>query len=234
MDLSIIIPSLNEETNIISCLQSIAAQAPHGFNAIEIIVVDGGSSDSTCQKVTQFAGERSPKIMLLNSQAGRSKQMNAGAKKATGDVFLFLHADSTLSEKALFYLHTELNAAKENCDYGYFRLAFDSSHPLSAIYSEATKINSIFLHYGDCGIFTKRAFFDLLGGFTDIVLMEDLDFLLKARAKSDPLLIREATVKTSARRFQSNGFLWQQLKNIGLVTLFMAGFDPAFLKKLYT
>ncbi len=233
MTLSIIIPMLNEETRIEACLQSINTQMQHGFKQVEILVSDGGSTDKSLALVERFRfKDPETKLKVIHSKPGRSKQMNLGAEKSTGDLLLFLHSDSEFSPNALQALTKSLKTDKSQ--YGYFCLAFDSTNPLSRLYAEATKINSIFLHYGDCGIFSTRTFFWVVGGFPDIVLMEDLEFLMRARLKSDPMLVKDASVKTSARRFESNGYLWQQLKNTGLVTLYMFGVDPSILKKLYT
>ena len=233
MKLSIIIPTLNEESYIIHCLDSIVSQNDHGFETTEVIVVDGGSSDNTLKKLASFNPSKTIQpIQVLESEPGRAVQMNVGARLAKGEVLLFLHADSQLTHSALYWLYQ--NMQLNTADYGYFRLSFQNSNILGDLYAEATRINSIFFHYGDCGIFSKQDFFFDLGAFPEIDLMEDFEFLLRAVSRSEPLLIHEASVITSARRFHANGFLWQQLKNFGLVSLYMLGVDPAILKKLYT
>ncbi|NTV45836.1 MAG: transferase 2, rSAM/selenodomain-associated protein, partial [Chlorobiales bacterium] len=117
--------------------------------------------------------------------------------------------------------------------FGYFPMKFDSEHTLATIYSAATYINSIFLHFGDSGIFAKRDFFFELDMFPKLDFMEDVEFLTRARAKAEPVLVENAFVTTSARRFQKNGFLWQQCLNAGLISLYILGVDTALLKKLY-
>ena len=232
MKISVIVPVLNEATNILTALRSLTSQQIHGKTELEIIVVDGGSTDETLQLVRDFSQRegRFP-IRAFSAERGRARQMNFGAKQASGEVLLFLHADSQLSENAIHEAATALATAAE--DFGYFFMKFDSKNPLAELYSAFTLINSIFCHYGDSGIFARRAFFDKLGGFPEQDLMEDVEFLFRARAKSDPLLIKNAYVTTSARRFEKNGFLEQQTLNGVLLLLYFFGTDTATLKKLY-
>ncbi|NTW50360.1 MAG: glycosyltransferase family 2 protein [Chlorobiales bacterium] len=232
MTLSIIIPTLNESRFITGTLESIANQEDVDVATLEVIVVDGGSEDNTVRLVEEFR-DKNPmmKVCPLRSERGRAVQLNAGAKAAHGEIFLFLHGDTRLSPNALSELLMQLGNSKEQ--FGYFSMKMDSDHPLATIYGAATHINSILLHFGDCGIFARKAFFFETGLFPKLDLMEDVEFLMRARAKSEPLLVKNAFVRTSARRFQKNGFLWQQLLNAGLVGLYILGADTALLKKVY-
>lgn len=198
----------------------------------EVLIVDGGSTDQTTQKVEKFFETiDSLPVRVFASIRGRAVQMNCGAAFARGDVLLFLHADSTLSPNAI----SELVATLENpaVQYGYFPMNFSSNHPLAQLYAAATRINSILTHYGDSGIFARKEFFEKVGQFPEQELMEDVEFLFRARAISEPTLIRNAFVTTSARRFEKNGFLRQQLLNIYLVVQYIFGADVATLKAQY-
>lgn len=233
MTISIIIPTLNESEYITGTLQSIAEQCVTRDLAIEVIVVDGGSPDNTVALVEGFQHNNSAMQVrcIRSSERGRANQLNTGANTAKGEVFLFLHGDTRLSQSAISELLGQLDRTASK--FGYFPMNFDTDHPLASLYSAATEINSIFLHYGDSGIFARRDFFFELGMFPKLDMMEDVEFLMRARAKSEPLLVEKAFVTTSARRFQKNGFLWQQCLNAGLVTLYLLGVDTALLKKLY-
>jgi rSAM/selenodomain-associated transferase 2 len=230
--LSVILPTLNEENFITKTLQSIAQQElPNGVS-LELLIVDGGSSDLTCEKVISFfdSNDTLP-VRMFRSVRGRAVQLNCGADFATGDALLFLHADTTLSTNALAELARVMQ--DEHVQYGYFAMNFDDPHPLAMLYSAATRLNSILTHYGDSGIFARRTFFEAIGRFPEQEFMEDVEFLLRARAVAEPTLIASATVTTSARRFKKNGFLSQQLLNAYLIARYILGADVHELKKRY-
>lgn len=232
MKISIVIPTLNEERFIAKTLQSIAAQELPDGVLLELLIVDGGSSDGTFEAVTKFFDDNDTlPVRMFRSITGRAFQLNCGADFATGDALLFLHADTTLSQNAL----VELSCALQNQDvqYGYFAMDFDDAHPLALLYGAATRINSILTHYGDSGIFARRAFFDALGKFPEQEIMEDIEFLFRARALAEPTLIKTATLTTSARRFKKNGFFSQQLFNAYLIARYILGADASALKRQY-
>ncbi|ACF12823.1 glycosyl transferase family 2 [Chloroherpeton thalassium ATCC 35110] len=233
MKISMIVPVLNEAENIVKTLASGVEQELDDKTALEMLVVDGGSSDETCSLVRDFAMRESRfPIRLFSSARGRATQMNFGAQQASGDALLFLHADTRLSKNAIREMAHALCTTQDA--FGYFFMKFDSQNPLTELYSSLTLINSIFCHYGDSGIFVRRSFFNELGGFPEQALMEDVELLFRARAKSDPLLIKNAYVTTSARRFEKNGFLEQQMQNGLLLLLYLLGVDATILKKLYS
>ncbi len=145
--------------------------------------------------------------------------------------YCFCTPDTTLSPNALAELARAMQ--NETVQYGYFAMNFDDPHPLAALYSAATRINSILTHYGDSGIFARRTFFEAIGRFPEQEFMEDVEFLLRARAVAEPTLITNATVTTSARRFKKNGFLSQQLLNAYLIARYILGADVHELKRCY-
>jgi rSAM/selenodomain-associated transferase 2 len=219
MKVSVIIPALNESQNLPTTLFSVKKQQ----GDFEIIVVDGGSTDGTAE----IAGAQA---LVISGARGRAIQMNAGARLATGDVLLFLHADSSLHPRALSALRQTLTASE--FVGGTFTLRFDSNKILLKLYAFFTRFKFRFFHYGDQGIFVRRSTFEQLGGFKEMPLMEDIDFLLRLRKKGRVALI-QLPVTTSARRFEKRGLVRQQLLNGLLVSLYMLGVNPEILSRWY-
>ena len=219
--ISIIIPTLNEEDIIAASI----ADLIHRDGDFEVIVADGGSQDATLCVVKHFAGVR-----LVTGPRGRGRQMNAGANTAQGDILLFLHADTRLPSTALSMVAGALK--DPGIVGGSFCLAFDQRHPLLALYSRLSRINTHLFTYGDQGLFLRTETFQALGGFTNAPFMEDVEILLRLRrmgrfVKFDPPVV------TSARRYLKYGVIRQQLRNITLVLLFYMGFPASILKRYY-
>jgi len=219
MKISVIIPALNEEAGIISSLQSVTNQP----GDIEVIVVDGGSTDRTRQVAQPYA-------RVIQSEQGRGAQMNVGAQESRGEVLLFLHADSQLPPDALPQLKRVLGDPQTIG--GTFMLRFDSPKFLLRLIAFFTRFRFRYFHYGDQGIFVRRAVFEQMGGFKRIPLMEDLDFFQRLHKVGRVVLLKQP-VTTSARRFLKNGILQQQLLNVFLVFLYLLGVKSETLLKWY-
>jgi len=219
MKISVVIPALNEAENILPCLHSVNHQ-PGEF---EILVVDGGSIDGTIEVVRQHAR------VILSAQ-GRAVQMNSGARQTTGEVLLFLHADSCLPSYAFPLIERAL--ADSRTVGGTFRLRFDRHAFLLRVIAFFSRFRFRYFHYGDQGIFVRRSTFEELSGFTEIPFMEDVDFLRRLRRAGRVTLLQQP-ITTSARRFVASGILRQQLINIVLVTSYLLGARPAKLKRWY-
>jgi glycosyltransferase involved in cell wall biosynthesis len=153
MKISVIIPTLNEVAGIGASLDSIIKQK----GEFEIIVVDGCGADGTADVARRYAGT------IKSDQRGRAIRMNAGAQHACGEVLVFLHADSHLPHNALSMLRSALIDPRNIG--GTFTLRFDSSCFLLRLMAFFTRFRSRFFHYGDQGIFVRRAIFEELGGF---------------------------------------------------------------------
>jgi rSAM/selenodomain-associated transferase 2 len=220
MKISVIIPALNEAKNILGTLDSIGRQQ----GELEIIVVDGCSADGTADVARLHA-------RVINSpERGRAVQMNVGARHASGEVLVFLHADSCLAHNALSLLRSALLDSR--IIGGTFTLKFDSQKLLLRLIAFFTRFRFRFFHYGDQGIFVRRAIFEELGGFKQMPIMEDINFLQRLYRRGRVTLIKQPTT-TSARRFLRHGIIRQQLLDIILVVLYLLGASPEKLSRLY-
>ena len=217
MKISIIIPAFNEEKTIHATLANLLTF----HKPDDVIVVDGGSTDQTISLASEW-------VPVIRSQKGRAHQMNAGARRAKGDILLFLHADTLLPPQGLNHIK---RAILQGHQAGRFRMRFDDRRWLLRIYETYTRFQ--FFSYGDQGFFVHRDLFEKLKGFREDVPFEDIDFYKRLRRLTRPVIIKNP-VTTSARRFCGVGCLRQKFINITLVALYYAGFNVFNLKqKLY-
>lgn len=221
--LSIIIPCLNEAVVIKPLLQSLQGLRAQGH---EVILVDGGSSDDT----QALAGPLVDR--LLASERGRARQMNAGARVATGDILWFLHADSALSEDAATHLIDGLSQSP--AVWGRFDVRLSGSHPLFRLVAAMMNFRSRLtgICTGDQGIFVTREAFDRVGGYEEIPLMEDIALSHSLKRLSPPLCLRLPLV-TSSRRWEQEGIVRTILLMWWLRLAYALGADPHCLARRY-
>lgn len=225
MVLSIIIPAYNEEENLNVRLANLSEQAAK--HPIEIIV--SNSPDTTDQ--TETVCNKYTKVKLYQSpERGRAKQMNFGAQQATGDVFLFLHADVILPND--FYSQIEQQIKQYQA--GFFAYRFDRSTRMLDFNSKFTKKDGFFAGGGDQCQFFKQSLFTSLGGFNeDFCIMEDFEIIDRLRKQKIPYGIIQSKATVSARKYDHNSWLKVNAINGYIFLRYKLGTRPEKLRKLY-
>jgi rSAM/selenodomain-associated transferase 2 len=221
MRISIVVPTFQEARQIGATVATVQALGPD----VEIIVVDAGSSDGTAD-IARRHGAR----VIEARERGRARQMNNGAAAATGDVLLFLHADTILPPDARSVMTAILS--DPSVAGGCFRLRFDDDHPVLRLSSALSRYGCRLFHYGDCAYFVRRSIFGDMGGFHAMPFLEDIDFWLRLNRRHRVVVAR-ASVLTSARRFREVGVVRQQALGILIVLLYMLGVGVPRLERLY-
>lgn len=220
MSISLIVPTLNESSCLAETLRNLRAEQPH-----EILVVDGGSSDATCEAAQ--AADR-----VLHGPRGRAAQMNHGAAHASGDILLFLHADCTLEAGAL--RSAEECLGQRGVAAGCFRMtvAADGLAYRLVDACATARVRLTGLIYGDQGLFVERRRFERLGGFPPLRLMEDV-FFSKSLRHQGRMVVAPRRIFVSPRRWQKQGIVRQTLRNWTLTALAAAGVHPDRLAAFY-
>ena len=200
MQLSIILPALNEAATLANTLAPLQSMRARG---VEVILVDGGSSDRTREIAAPLVDR------VINGERGRAKQMNAGAAVASGDVLLFLHADSILPEDGDTWIAKAL--AEPRFQWGRFDVSIHGAHfmfPVIAWFmNHRSRLTGIAT--GDQGIFIRRDAFEKIGGFPDQPLMEDVE-ICKRLKKISPPGSSARKIVTSGRRWEKHG-VWRTI-----------------------
>lgn len=222
MKISVVIPTLNETLILEDNLRAISGLNPH-----EIIVVDGGSADPTVSVASRLA------TLVITSKSGRAHQMNTGAKKATGDLLLFMHADNKLNLES--FKRMEKIMTTDGFVGGAFSLQIESEKASLKIISLLATWRAKYLNivYGDQAIFVRNDIFQKMGGFSLLPICEDLDFFRRLGQQGKVVLLKEKT-HTSARRWKAEGIFYTTLRNITIGSLFLLGFSPQTLSKWYS
>ncbi|MGE3484690.1 MAG: TIGR04283 family arsenosugar biosynthesis glycosyltransferase [Nitrospira sp.] len=224
--ISVIIPTFNEERSLPRTLACLSASDP-----AEIIIVDGGSTDGTLTRAQEFCAHTATARVIM-APRGRASQMNEGAKASQGEVLLFLHADTQLPPQTERIVGLALTSP--SVVGGRFDVRFDSSSPWSQVISSFMNRRSRLtgIATGDQALFVRREVFEMLGGFSEIPLMEDIEFSRRLQQAGRIMALRE-TVVTSFRRWDTHGPLRTILLMWTLRFLYWAGVNPHQLARVY-
>jgi rSAM/selenodomain-associated transferase 2 len=221
MKFSIIIPTLNEEQNIKTCLLALQ----HLRSECEIIIVDGESSDSTQKIATPLADK------MIISPKGRAKQMNNGANQAKGEILIFLHADTYLPKNALQLIQQQIC---NNRQWGRFDIQLNGNHPMYKVIAQMMNWRSRLtgIATGDQVIFVTCQAFVLAGQYPEINLMEDIVLCKALKKISTPICLKDKVI-SSNRRWKHNGLYRTILLMCSIRLRYALGANPQNLAILY-
>jgi rSAM/selenodomain-associated transferase 2 len=222
---SIIIPVLHEAAVINDLLAHLRQLEDAGQS--EIIVVDGSPVRDTLQVI---AGSS---VLRLTSPPGRARQMNTGAARATGNILIFLHADTRLPANALPLIKRAMAASA--CWGGAFNLGFSSGEWVYRVIARIASLRSRLtrIPYGDQALFISRAAFRRLGGYPLIPIMEDVALMRLIKKEGGRITIIPQAVATSPRRWESEGIIFTTLRNWLLLASYLLGKSPEKLARYY-
>ena len=220
--ISIIIPTKNEKKSIYNTLSNL--QILRKKKICEIILVDGRSDDETINISKPYVDR------ILSVSPNRSRQQNLGASIAQGEMLLFLHADTYISSKVLLKFYEN----HKNYKWGFFSIKLDHDSIKYRMLEFLINLRSRIFKYGtgDQCIFINKKLFTKINGFPILELMEDISICSTLKKKFSPSIIK-SVVKTSARRWESHGFVITVIKMRLLRLLYIMGFNTSLLRKLY-
>lgn len=223
IQVSIIIPTYNEAENITRLVLHLTENSLN--QVAEVIVVDGGSTDNTLT-----AASAAGAVALLSPKKGRAAQMNLGVKHATGNLLYFVHADSW---PPATYVVDIQQALAEGYSLGSYRFKFRSEKLMLRLNSYCTRFDRIMCRGGDQTLFVERAVFEKLGGYkNDYVIMEEYDFIIRAR-KEHAFKIIPKDVLVSARKYDHNGYLRVNVANLTVFLMYFAGCSQSQMLQTY-
>jgi rSAM/selenodomain-associated transferase 2 len=222
---SIIIPAYHEAGTINDCIEHLHGLKHEG--SVEIVIVDGDLHGSTIKVI------QDKQVIKSVSQKGRARQMNRGASLASGDIVLFLHADTLLPPDALAMVRSCIDTVFDGA--GAFDLGIKTDRRIFRITEKyvALRTRLTRIPYGDQAIFMRKEYFEEIGGYKDIPLMEDVEIMQRIKKRGDRIRIIPEKVMTSPRRWEQEGILFCTLRNLAVQLFYYLGVSPDRLVKFY-
>lgn len=219
--ISVIIPCLNEALNLPRLLAALKA----GGDTLELIVVDGGSSDASVALAQRLADR-----VIVGQATGRAAQMNAGAAEARGEMLWFVHADTQFAAP----LEQYLAAIKCAPAWGFCGVRLSGQQWYFRLIAQMMRLRSRWqgIATGDQGIFVRRELFQQCGGYEAIALMEDIALCRKLKKQARPTPIAHCLI-TSSRQWEQHGVLKTVLLMWYLRLLYFMGVSPRYLARRY-
>ncbi len=226
MQLSIIIPALNEAETIGATLNRLQSDYRSRPYISEFIVVDGGSEDET----VRIAKDRGA-LVLEQVPCGRAIQMNKGIEVAKGEILYFLHSDTSTPPG---FAEKIIRAVENGADSGCFQMRFDNRHPVLRFFGWCTRFDLPWFRYGDQSLFVTRRMFNRSGRFDEhLLVMEDNEFIRRLRKLGNFSILPDKVV-TAARKYEQTGIMQLQLLFVSIVILYELGASQQVLKDWYT
>lgn len=223
MTISVIIPALNEAQYIAQRIEFIRHFG--GGAVIEIIVVDGQSTDET----RSLAAEAGARVLICPTQS-RAAQMNQGAMHARGEVLYFVHADVQLSSS---FVQDIQDVLKGDYAAGCYRYRFDADKVMLKVMAFFTRFDGIMCRGGDQTLYVKKEVFEALKGFDEYyTIMEDYDFIIRLK-KNHKFKVIQKEVVVSARKYETNSWFRVQSANLIIFIMFFLKRPPDQMKKMY-
>jgi rSAM/selenodomain-associated transferase 2 len=228
--ISVVIPTLNAAADLPATLTALVPAAAGGF-VREVVVADGGSCDATIA-IADAMGCR-----IVHSKGGRGPQLAAGALAARAPWLLFLHADTVLSEgwerEARHFIETAERAGTPHERAAAFRFAMDSFAGQARVLERLVALRcALFaMPYGDQGLLMSRAFYDALGGYRPVPLMEDVDMVRRIGRRRLTMLRTQAI--TSPVRYERDGYVRRSFKNLTCLAMYFVGVPPERIVRRY-
>jgi rSAM/selenodomain-associated transferase 2 len=219
--LSVVIPVLNAENGLPACLAALMEGLEAGLIR-ELVISDGGSSDKTLQIAEEVGA------IVVTGPASRGGQLRRGVAAAQGDWVLLLHADTVLEPGWSQAVMAHMPSGQA----GYFRLGFASGGMSARIVAGWANLRSKWfdLPYGDQAMVLPRALLDSVGGVPDMPLMEDVALARALRGQMTPLPV---TARTSAERYETEGWIRRGRRNLWTLCRYLCGADPQRLAQDY-